>query len=425
MGETGHADGIELSTAERAAIDATFATLETVTLYELLGVGRFASTTEVDAAFELIAWRFSRAASRRESLGPWRAKLETIQSRITHAHEVLGNPIRRVGYDAVLEPPEAVTLGDSARGAVIETAEPRVVTEEGLFDSLFPAELVCLEPEKPAAAADRATAGAVRESPRSVGTSPRRPTEPSAALLARPSTPRPPSGRPASRALIRPAATRSMDSSRGVHARTEPEKAAAATPGRSPLRRTGLDVMEGFLKDARARKVTEPSRGTDSTGAQRLPGKTPIQAIARPTASVPSAGDSADPPVTAIDNVRKLVAEAGELEQSHRWVEASAIWASAFRVLPGEGKLRLRASNAMAHAALAAIRTGNSLPKALAHAREAVAIAADNVNAHTTLAKVFLMGGLKTSARIALQKALALDPESQNAKALQSEMQGH
>ncbi len=382
MGQTSQTDGIALSKAERADIDATFAMLETATLYDLLGVERYASGSEIDAAFEIMSLRFR---AREGALGAWGQRLDAITSQLVHAHEVLGNPIRRVGYDAVLgAPTESSTTPDPPDGIVISLPEPRVVTG-GVFDSLFPADAtpsneVATAPIDPPPVIQRAT-----------------------------------SRRPAARESRRPAARRSSPPART--SAKPPPRQTVATPARGPKGKSGLDVMEALLKDARKRKLGVPA------AAAEVHPKAP-EVAPPPPPPVQSAPAAREPSPVSIDAVRKLVTDASEHEKARRWVEASGLWSTAFRAMPGETKLRLRASNAMAQAALAAMRTGDSLPKALTHARAAVAIASDNVNAHTTLAKVFLVGGLRTSARIALQTALSLDPESKTARDLQSEILG-
>lgn len=410
-------DGCALPAAARAEIDATFARLRELTHYDLLDLTRFASKQEVEAAFEIKAMRFGQGLCADVKCGPWHERIDAIRTRLAHAHDVLGNPIRRVGYDALLGPPPgavAAASTDETGSVPVGIEEPRVVTERGLLGSLFPPGETLDVPIPGPFAQVRTPSRPPRRGPPA-----QRPIEGAAPS---PPAPEQPILRHPARASKRPMVSRSRPPVHPGDSPVQKKRTEGATP--TAHRPTGVDVMEALLRRARdrhhgpvVRRDAPPAVPTaNPSDAATLVRPTPTAAAASPYAGSAPTGDPSTP--TFADSMRAAIATAVEHEKAHRWDDAAASWEAASRAMPNEPGLKLRGSNALAHGAQASLRTGTSLRKALEQARAAVATASGNVNAHTTLAQVFLVAGLKTSARIALETACHLDPQSQIARGL-------
>jgi tetratricopeptide (TPR) repeat protein len=134
--------------------------------------------------------------------------------------------------------------------------------------------------------------------------------------------------------------------------------------------------------------------------------------------AVQRAAKRADERPASAEDLKRHVEAAKAHELDKQWEEAAARWSAAQRIAPHDDSIRKRASNAFARGAQSVVRSGGALPRALELCRAAVAMCSDNVAAHVIMAQVFLTGGLKTSARRALETALELDPKSEPARAL-------
>jgi len=102
-------DGIDLDREHRTAIEATFARLDEIDHYALLGVPRDADRKVIKRAYYDFASRYHPDRFFRKNLGAFRARMEAIFARGTTAHDVLTSKTRRAEYDAELArtaPPE-------------------------------------------------------------------------------------------------------------------------------------------------------------------------------------------------------------------------------------------------------------------------------------------------------------------------------
>lgn len=93
---------VDLTVEQKNGIDALLRQLETVDLYELLGVPRGAEKKEIKRAYNERATKFHPDRFFRKRLGSFKQKMETIFSRMTEALDTLCSPERRAHYDVVL-----------------------------------------------------------------------------------------------------------------------------------------------------------------------------------------------------------------------------------------------------------------------------------------------------------------------------------
>jgi tetratricopeptide (TPR) repeat protein len=97
--------------------------------------------------------------------------------------------------------------------------------------------------------------------------------------------------------------------------------------------------------------------------------------------------------------------EARRAERSGDWAEAAACWQKVVNAHPQDAVALERAAHAL-------LRLGRDLPRAAELARRATQQSPPRVEAYTTLAQIFIAGGLRASALGALETASKLDPAS-------------
>jgi tetratricopeptide (TPR) repeat protein len=208
----------------------------------------------------------------------------------------------------------------------------------------------------------------------------------------------------------------------------------AAIPSMAPPPGAAADVLQAAIRHARP--VRKPSttrlvalahqaaaQGDHAGAARVLAMANKVQPVGEDLArhereAVQRAAKRADERPGSAEDLERHVEAAKQHEGDKQWEEAAASWSAAQRIAPHDEAIRKRASISFARAAQAVVRSGGALPRALELSRAAVAMCSDNVAAHVIMAQVFLTGGLKTSARRALETALELDPKSEPARAL-------
>ncbi len=98
-------DGIALGEEARKHIDTLFDLLDVADYYELLGVRRDVSKSDIKAAYYRIGPGLHPDKHFRKEIGPFKAKIERIFSLLTKAHDTLRYNKQRQSYDASLPPP--------------------------------------------------------------------------------------------------------------------------------------------------------------------------------------------------------------------------------------------------------------------------------------------------------------------------------
>jgi curved DNA-binding protein CbpA len=96
---------VELDEAKRTYFDEAYAALPRANHYELLGVPRDADKKALKRAYFGLAATVHPDRHFGKKLGPYKAKMEVLFTRITIAFEVLSDPKARAAYDHMLPPP--------------------------------------------------------------------------------------------------------------------------------------------------------------------------------------------------------------------------------------------------------------------------------------------------------------------------------
>lgn len=91
---------LDLSREQQMRIAALFAQLETIDLYDLLGVAHDADKKEIKRAYNALVLDFHPDRFFRKRLGSFKPKMEAIVARMTEAVEILSSPERRAEYDS-------------------------------------------------------------------------------------------------------------------------------------------------------------------------------------------------------------------------------------------------------------------------------------------------------------------------------------
>ena len=98
----GPSDRVDLTEEEQKRILCFHATLDTLTLHELLQVERGAPDQEIKRAYFRVSRDFHPDRYFRRDLGAFQKKIEAIFNKINKAYEVLADPKKRQAYEATL-----------------------------------------------------------------------------------------------------------------------------------------------------------------------------------------------------------------------------------------------------------------------------------------------------------------------------------
>jgi hypothetical protein len=140
-------EDVELDLERKRRILEMFYRLDALNHYELLGVERTAERKQIKSAYYELAPELHTDKYFGKRLGSYKAKIETIFSRITMAHDVLTHRDRRAEYDRQLEaqekdrpspePPPPESLGPtSVRGDSDAGPDAERVRREALAKKL-------------------------------------------------------------------------------------------------------------------------------------------------------------------------------------------------------------------------------------------------------------------------------------------------
>jgi len=372
--------------------------------YQLLGVERGADRKALKRAYFELAAKLHPDRYFRKKLGSFKQLLEAIFSRITQAHDTLGNPQKRADYDAYLE------VQRRSRGI-----------EELLEDAMAEVRRAEARAEKEAAEAEAAEAAATA----SLAPSPA-PGAPSV----------PPSGPPVvvevAMAARRDALARrllggrSQTSSSGRHAPVSVNP--ARNPSRPPAgpatqaRPSAGDAMATLRRRYEERRTL--AKGTQARayiakGQEALAAGDAVAAANSFRVAVSLKSD--DPELERI--AREAQAKAEEVlaesyekqaiyeEKSAQWPEAARSWVRVCRTRPGD-------KAAHDHAANAIVKAGGDLHEAARLAQRACTLEPGNVHFRVTLANVYLAAGLGLNARRELETAAQQAPQDGTIQAM-------
>jgi len=365
------AEEVDLDLDKKRRIIDLFSRLEDMSYYDLLGVPLDADKKQIKAAYYRLAPELHPDSYFRKNLGSFKAKIETLFTRITLAHDVLSAKQRRAEYDAYLDQSllnrsmaDALAYAEQEARAIEEQIEQRARATTPSPIPGTPARQT-LAPDQRRAILARKLSG-----PSFQRVAPR-PRSDAAPL----STPPPP-------LADSPAAHQAA--AQTLRARYEAAKAEALRGQVTSYRRLADEAIaqNDYAKAANAYRIA----------AHLSPGDLGLQ--------------------ERCDHVQKLASGAlatGYLKQAAyeenegRWADASLSYTRAT-----EG----RPDDAFAHerAAFSTIKAGGSARRAVEYARRAVELLPQSPENRITLGRAYLAAGLAVSALAELDRALSAGP---------------
>ncbi len=397
------AESVDLDDETRLKVVRLYRSLGSADHYQLLGVQRTADRKALKRAYFELAAKLHPDRYFRKNLGSFKLRLEAIFSRITQAHDTLGNPQKRAEYDAYLD----------------EQRRSRGI-EDLLEDAMAEVRRAEARAEKEAADAEAAEAAAAASSAPAAVT-----PAPSAAPGA-PSIP--PSAPPAvvevALAARRDALARRLlggrsRTSSGQHAPVSVN--APHTPSRppagpaNPARPSAADAMAMLKRRYEERKTlakATQARAYIAKGQEALAAGDAVGAANSFRVAVSLKPD--DPELERVGReaqakAEEVLAAAYEKQATYearnaQWPEAARSWVRVCRARPED-------QAAHDHAANAIVKAGGDLHEAARLAQRACTLEPGNVQFRMTLANVYLAAGLGLNARRELETAAQLAPQ--------------
>jgi len=367
----------------------------------LLGVERGADRKALKRAYFELASKLHPDRYFRKKLGSFKVRMEAVFSRITQAHDTLGNAQKRAQYDAYLD----------------EQRRSRGI-EELLEDALAEVRRAEARAEREAADAEAAE----------VAASPAPSPSPSAPAV----TPRPPSAPsqpPATPVVdVAIAARRDALARRLLGGRSRPSGAqqpvnpAGNGTSSTSSRPSASDAMASLRRRYEERKnlaKETQARAYTAKGQQALASNDPVAAANAFRVALSLRPD--DPELDRL--ARDAQAKADELlastyenqakyeEQNSQWAEAARSWGRVCRVRPNDARAHERGANAI-------VKAGADLHEAGRLAQRACTLDPDNTAFRITLANVYLAAGLTLNARRELETAAQQSPQDGTIQAM-------
>jgi hypothetical protein len=376
--------------------------------YRLLGVDRSVDRKALKRAYFELAAKLHPDRYFRKKLGSFKLRLEAIFSRITQAHDTLGNPQKRAEYDAYLD----------------EQRRSRGI-EELLEDAMAEVRRAEARAEKEAAeaeAAESASSAIPAAAPASLPPEPAASTSPSLAPA--------PAVVEVALAARRDALARRLLGQRGrssgqhapvsVNPGRTPSKPPASPAG--PARPSAGDAMAMLRRRYEERKTlakATQARSYMAKGQEALAAGDAVGAANSFRVAVSLKPDDPELERTA----REAQAKAEEVlaatyekqaiyeEKSAQWPEAARSWVRVCRTRPED-------KAAHDHAANAIVKAGGDLHEAARLAQRACTLDPGNVHFRITLANVYLAAGLALNARRELETAAQQAPQDGTIQAM-------
>jgi curved DNA-binding protein CbpA len=431
-------DEIELPPERRKQIDELWVALALLDHYEVLGVAPTADRATIKRAYFEKSKLFHPDTAFRKKVGPYRARMEAIFTRLTEAEGVLGRSKQRAEYDAYLASLGATKeVEASLAGATAPAATAAAPASPG------PAPAATAAPTAPAApsptgAPSSASVGrspATSAAPPSSASASRSPAPPpSASAPGRGSAPTPPDAGPspsASPKQTSPGDSRSRDAEQR---RRAAELFARRLEGSGNLRSSssGSDPHHREqTPESMSRELKHAVQSSASVSGNPARFDARAELLSRHLAearSAEAAGDLAKaswalrlaaaaapdrPDVGAeLERVTRSLAvslagryaeQAAYEERNQKWAAAALSWS---KVLDG----RPDDLTALTGAARSLVEAQGDLKKAHGYAQRAVELLPEDPAAHKLLARVCLAANLRLNARRVLQQAAALAP---------------
>jgi tetratricopeptide (TPR) repeat protein len=382
---------IDLEPAHQEQIDGTFARLNTLDHYVLLGVARTADKKEIKRAYFELTGRFHPDRFFRKRLGLFKAKMEAIFTRMTEAHDTLTRLEKRAEYDAYLG-----TLGATrAVEAKLEAAGEELKKAEEIVRSIPPPPLPPKAPPAPAAPAmDTGPVSIPRMSTPSFD----RESRPRIALKELDTS--------SSRSeMLARRLTGSSGRIRTAAVAPPPDEETAATGRASAVEvlRQRYEETVALARNAQAKKHVEAAKTAQKQG-DTISAANALRVAASLLPDDPALKAAAEQAQLTVDVslAEKYAKQAEYEEKSARWSEAAVSWR---RVL------RARANDATIHgrAARCLVMAGEHR-EAATFAQRACTLAPSVAEYRVTLGDAYLAAGLVKNAKRELEAAVKLAP---------------
>lgn len=386
-------EDVDLELERRRVILDTFHRLDSTTHYQLLRVEPSADKRAIKNAYFEVVNVFHPDRYFGKKLGSFKPKLEKIFARLTEAHDTLTRSGPRAEYDAYLASLDQTRKLDQvdANVAAQLQAIQRQIEEEARAAVNAAAPHVPSAPAMPARAEDR------NQSPQ-----PTSGTQPRLQSLLPPVDPE-----ARKRALARKLGGRTLS---GTLATATPP--SSPSPGSQRTRERAMEDLKRHYEQRVAQARNDRAERFLTNARQSLASKDPISAAnaLRIAASLMPDNPTFNARVVEAQAETEsllaghYLAQAQYEEREGRMTEAARSYARATL-----GSPNARTFERAAYCALMA--EGGDLRAAGEHARRAVALAPDDVQARVTLARIYVTAGMKQSGLAEFERAATLAPK--------------
>ncbi|MEI9950880.1 MAG: DnaJ domain-containing protein [Pseudomonadota bacterium] len=376
---------------KRTILDA-FHRLDSVTHYQILRVDRSADKRAIKNAYFEVVNVFHPDRYFGKKLGSFKPKLERVFARLTEAHDALTRSGPRAEYDAYLASLDKTRLFDQAPATLVSQVQAiqRQIEEE--------ARAALSTPPAPM------SAHALHSPPPERSQSP----QPTSGSQPRVQSLRPSDPEARKRALARKLGGRTMSGSL-------PAATAAPTPTPTPqrleARERAMDELKRHYDQRVIQARIERAERYLVNARQSLASKDPISAAnaLRIAASlVPDNPELSARLLAAQTEAESLLsdhylAQAQYEEREGRMADAARSYARATLGSPN--------ARTFERAAYCALLANGDLRLAGEHARRAVSLGPDDVQARVTLARIYVTAGMKQSGLAEFERAATLAPK--------------
>jgi len=388
-------EDVDIEPERKRTILDTFHRLDSVTHYQILRVDPSADKRAIKNSYFEIVNVFHPDRYFGKNLGTFKPKLERIFARLTEAHDALTRAGPRAEYDAYLASLDKTRQFDQVdeRVAAQVQAIQRQIEEEARASlSTPPAPVSSNAPPNHTPAPSSARS----QSP-----------QPTSGLRARLQSLPPSDPEARKRALARKLGGRSMSGS--FAAMTPP--APTTAPQRQEARERAIEELKRNYEQRVTRARVERAERYLVNARQSLASKDPISAAnaLRIAASlVPDHPEVSARLLEAQTEAESLLsshylAQAQYEEREGRMAEAARSYARATLGSPD--------ARTFERAAYCALLAAGDLRVAGEHARRAVSLSPDDVQARVTLARIYVTAGMKQSGLAEFERAATLAPK--------------
>jgi curved DNA-binding protein CbpA len=381
-------DVIELSPERIARIDAIHPRLDVLDHYAVLGIPHTAELKAIRGAYFELSKVFHPDTAFRKNLGPYKAKMEAIFSRLTEAYEVLGKKKSRTEYDSYL-----ALQGFTREAEAAMTGAPP--------PSPLPERPPTVAPPRARTAPPPTEAGpsAAHSEARPVESGPQSPT----ATMSE-------AGRKQARELLEMRLRRGRDGSASQPGapRPAPSAVSSASRGRGDV----LRELTSSLKTAALQTGGLDAVQRHALEARRLEREGDLAGAARELRLAVAMAPQRVDLKLELDRVSQELAsqlaeryrEQANYEERHRkWTAAALSWRKVVEGCPEDVE-------AMVHAARALLEAKGDMHEAQRLASLACEAQPHHMQARVVLGRVYLAAGLRLNAKRELERALVQAP---------------